>query len=189
MKVLRKHIPGESSPAIADFYERTITLNEPVYSRFDDFTQRFILHHEQGHLALNTHDELAADNYAFEALAGREPFSLRKSVDALEVSLPYTHPEHYERLRQQLRRALEWDAAHGNAAAARELERMNRYARYTDYQGSAWEDYQKQKIVEMNLKSDNTLAGSYTLNTSSIILLGVFLVCVALVGFSFRKKA
>jgi hypothetical protein len=188
MKVLRRHIPGESSPAIADFYERTITLNEPIFSQYDPFTQRFIIEHERGHLALNTHDELAADNHAFEALAGKVPGSLRKSVEALEVSLPYTHPEHYERRRQQLRRALRWDADHGNAAAADALERMDRYAGYTDYQGSAWENYQKQKIVEMNQKSDNLLAGSYTLNMSSVILLGVFFVCVILIGFSFRKK-
>ncbi|MDR0667618.1 MAG: hypothetical protein LBF90_03245 [Prevotellaceae bacterium] len=188
MKVLRKHIPGERSPAVADFYEQTITLNEPAYSQFDDFTQRFILQHERGHLALDTLDEMAADRYAFDALAGSEPYSLRKSVEALENSLPYTNPEHYARLRQQLRRALEWDANHGNPDAAKALAELDRYAYYTDYQGSNWESYQKQQIVKTRADSDKILAGSYTLNTSSIVLMGVFFVVVILVGFSFRKK-
>jgi hypothetical protein len=190
MRIIQRHIPNEASPAVADFYEQTITLNKPVYSQYDGFTQQFILNHERGHLALNTHSELEADAYAFKAVAGKQPYSLRKSIEALEKTLPFNTPEHVARYDMLVRQALEWDAAHGNEAAAAKLEEMDRYARwnYEPYQGSEWEDYQKAQLANLNSLALDTINEDFSLNSSTIALLGVFVVSIVVVAYTLRKK-
>ncbi|MDR3134354.1 MAG: hypothetical protein LBU42_10130 [Prevotellaceae bacterium] len=175
MKIVYKHIPGETSPAISDLYDEVVTVNTPVFRQFDDFTQRFILAHERGHIDLVTSNELEADEYAFNRMAGREPLSLRKSVLALQTALPFTHPAHAERLRQQVRRALLWDAQHGNPDALEELDYIDRYASYYDtYTGSEQEEYNRQVQDTLNRYAINEFNSGYKLDTPTIVLLAVF---------------
>jgi hypothetical protein len=174
VEIVYKNIPGETSPAIADLYDGVITVNEPVFRRFDDFTQRFILNHEQGHIALATGNELEADAYAFRKMAGREPLSLRRSVRALQEALPFTHPAHEERLRRQVRRALIWDAEHGNTDALRELEYLDRYARYDGYTGSEQEEYNRRMQDVLNRYALKEFNAGYTVDTPTVVLLVVF---------------
>jgi hypothetical protein len=190
MKLVYKNIPHETSPAIADLYDGVITVNTPVFRRFDDFTQRFIINHERGHIDLGTTNELEADAYAFRQVAGREPLSLRKSVMALQKALPFTHPGHEERLRAQVRRALLWDAEHGNPAAREELAYIDRYAGfdydYDYYGGTAQEEYNRQMQNVFNEYAINELNSGYQLDTPTIVLLIVFGVVLFLV---IRKTA
>jgi hypothetical protein len=184
MRIQYRHIPGETSPAISDLYDETITVNTPVFGKFDDFTQRFILAHERGHIDLVTQNELEADDYAFRAMAGREPYSLRKSILALQTALPFTHPAHNERLRQQVRRALLWDAANGNPDAADELAYIDRYASFYDtYTGSEQEAYNRDMQAYYNQKAVDTLEGGYKLGTTTIVLLAVFILFILFVIF------
>lgn len=183
MIIKYRHIPGETSPAISDLYDETITVNTPVFNRFDGFTQRFIIAHERGHIDLLTNNELEADDYAFRTMAGREPYSLRKSVRALQTALPFTHPAHAERLRQQVRRALLWDAEHGNPDALDELAYIDRYARYDGYTGSEQEAYNRQIQEYFNTKAVDALENGYQLNTTTIVLLSVFILFIFLVIF------
>ena len=161
--VYRNLFPRETSPALADLQEGVITVNTPVFNKYDDFTKRYILLHEKGHIKLNTFNEIAADSYAFDALAGTEPYSLRNSVKALQTALPFTNPVHDERLRTQVIRALEWDAAHGNMDAQKELDEMNRYAyfEYIPYQASGTESYNKEMIAILNNMSFSSLAEDF----------------------------
>ena len=167
------------SPAISDLYDETITVNTHVFRRFDDFTQRFILAHERGHIDLVTNNELEADDYAFQQVAGTEPLSLRKSVSALREALPFTHPAHAERLRAQVRRALLWDAEHGNTHALDELAYIDRYASYYDtYTGSEQEEYNRQMQDFFNRQAMDDLGSDYKLSTTTIVLLAVFILFI-----------
>ena len=188
--VYRNLFPRETSPALADLQEGVITVNTPVFNKYDDFTKRYILLHEKGHIRLNTFNEIAADSYAFDALAGTEPYSLRNSVKALQTALPFTHPVHDERLRNQIIRALEWDAAHGNTNAQKELDEMNRYAYfdYTPYQNSAQESYNRSMINLLNDMSLSALAEDFKISTSTLALLGGFIVFIFLLIFLTNKK-
>ncbi|MDR0691571.1 MAG: hypothetical protein LBF69_00870 [Prevotellaceae bacterium] len=188
--VYRNLFPRETSPALADLQEGVITVNSPVFNKYDDFTKRYILLHEKGHIKLNTFNEIAADSYAFDALAGTEPYSLRNSVKALQTALPFTHPVHDERLRQQLIRALAWDAAHGNTNAQKELDEMNRYAyfEYTPYQNSGTESYNRYMVNLLNETSLSTMAEDFKISTSTLILLFGFIVFIFVLIFLTKKK-
>ena len=101
-----------------------IALKEAM-ARLTPFQRRFVILHEEGHYALNTDDEIRADAYAFDRLAGTEARSLRQSVESLEQILDDDNPTLRPRYRALLRRALEWDADHGNPRAAAELGRVS----------------------------------------------------------------
>jgi hypothetical protein len=190
--VYRNLFPRETSPALADLHARVITVNTPVFNRYDDFTKRYILLHEKGHIKLNTFNEFDADAYAFDALAGTEPYSLRHSVKALQTALPFTHPAHDERLRNQIIRALEWDAAHGNTNAQKELDEMNRYAyftgNYNPYQGSATEEYNRSMISLLNDMSLSALSEDFKISNATLILLFGFIVFIFILIFLTKKK-
>ena len=68
----------------------------------------FILLHEEGHIVLDTRNELEADNYAFKKYADAG-YSLTQSVYALSKILNGTNPEHYWRCYYQLQRAISYD--------------------------------------------------------------------------------
>jgi hypothetical protein len=188
--VYRNLFPRETSPALADLQERVITVNTPVFNRYDDFTKKYILLHEKGHIKLNTFNEIAADNYAFDELAGTAPYSLRNSVKALQNALPFTHPAHDERLRQQVIRALKWDAAHGNTSAQKELSEMNRYAYWdhTPYQNSATETYNRSMINLLNDMSLSALSEDFKISKSTLMLLFGFVMFIFILIFLTKKK-
>ncbi|MDR1172979.1 MAG: DUF3318 domain-containing protein [Bacteroidales bacterium] len=77
----------------------------------------YILAHEEGHWALNTTDEMKADEYAFKKLAGKAPYSLRNSILTLYDVLPFTTPEQHRRLEAAELRALKYSARNGNKEA------------------------------------------------------------------------
>jgi hypothetical protein len=191
MRVVYRNLPRETSPALADLQERVITVNTPVFNRYDDFTKKYILLHEKGHIKLNTFNEIAADGYAFDHLAGTVPYSLRNSVKALQTALPFTHPAHDERLRKQVIRALTWDAAHGNTAAQKELDEMNRYAYwdYSLYQNSDTEAYNRSMIGLLNDMSLSTLSEDFKISKSTLMLLFGFILFIFILIFLTKKKA
>lgn len=81
-----------------------VTLSKETLNLPKD-TQRFILLHEVGHVALNSGDEEKVDRWAFKkyALEGR---SMKAAVFALsEVLLPLDHQAHEQRVRKQFYRA------------------------------------------------------------------------------------
>lgn len=68
----------------------------------------FVMLHEMGHMVLQTTDEVAADNWAFNEYA-RRGHSLNASVKALTSILNDQNPEHHWRMYLQLERAKKYD--------------------------------------------------------------------------------
>jgi hypothetical protein len=69
----------------------------------------FVLLHEQGHIVLNTRDELTADKYAFLQFA-KQGFPLSLAVKSLTRNLDGQNPAHRIRAKALLALALNWDA-------------------------------------------------------------------------------
>lgn len=72
-----------TNPASVNIDTKEIRVNAPLFSMYTPLQQKLVFGHEKGHVHHNTvDDEELADRYALELVAGSEPQSLRKSVDA-----------------------------------------------------------------------------------------------------------
>lgn len=100
------------TPCACDRETGVIFINPEEYRKLTRFQRKFWIWHEKGHINLNTADEIAADNYAFDHLAGTQFRSLKQMIEAAEGLLNSGSPYHQERIDNLYRRALEWDAAH-----------------------------------------------------------------------------
>ena len=73
-----------TNPASVNLDTKEIRVNAPLFGMYTPLQQKLVLAHEKGHVHYDTVDnEEWADRFALELLAGSEPQSLRKSVDAL----------------------------------------------------------------------------------------------------------
>ncbi len=110
--ISRNDAEMQGTPCACDRETRTIYINHDLYDRLTLFQKKFWIWHEKGHINLNTPDEIAADNYAFDHLAGTQYRSLKQMIEAAESLLDGSKTYHQERIDNLYRRALEWDAAH-----------------------------------------------------------------------------
>lgn len=100
------------TPCACDRVANIIYINHDIYDRLTLFQRKFWIWHEKGHIMLDTSDEIAADNYAFNHLAGSQYRSLKQIVEAAEALLDGSNEYHQERIDNLYARALEWDAKH-----------------------------------------------------------------------------
>lgn len=108
-----KFSESATNPARCFFGEDLIEVNRSVFERLTPYQQRFVLLHEEGHLANNNKDEVAADRFALERLALKSENSLFdyvKSIDRIALS--------DERKRQARLDALKIAAKAGSKEAA-----------------------------------------------------------------------
>lgn len=98
-----------STPAKVNRETGEIFLNSNVWNDLPQPYQAFIIAHEIGHFQRQTTNELEADHYAFEQIAGTFPESLKNTVRVLYGVLPYTNPTHGLRLLNMYRLALCYD--------------------------------------------------------------------------------
>lgn len=96
------------TPARVNRETGELQLNAETWAKLDPDHRYFILLHELGHVALQTQDELKADEFAFKHYA-RKGRSLKKSISGLTHYLGFNRPEHYDRLYAQFNRAAAWD--------------------------------------------------------------------------------
>ena len=74
------------TPARVNIDTQVVEVDAPVFDTFTPWQQKMILGHEEGHVALDTvDDEIAADRYSYEKLAGSQAYSLRRMVDEMIV--------------------------------------------------------------------------------------------------------
>ncbi len=118
--VYRDFFSENNSPARVYQDEGVIEINMKRWRQLPKSHQDYILAHEEGHYVLDTGDEMAADQYAFEKLAGKMPGSLRNTVHALIDVLPGATPEQRRRMDAAVKRALKYDARHNRNQVARQ---------------------------------------------------------------------
>lgn len=107
----------QDCPAAVDMETGLIDVNKDVWDNFDDFQQKFILAHEEGHFVLDTDYEDEADAYALKKLFKTVPRSLKRSLETL-YKVGIMDKERLERLYVE---CLKLDAANGNRRAAKIL--------------------------------------------------------------------
>lgn len=115
----------QDSPAAVDRTNGILYINPKLYNRLTPFQKKFVKYHELGHYKLQTSDEIAADAYAFDKLAGTEFRSLKQALGCIRQILDDKNPTKKKRYEALYRRALEWDYKNsGNLLAKQELEKM-----------------------------------------------------------------
>jgi hypothetical protein len=120
------YIPGSNTPARVFHNSGKIQVNLQRFNTLPEFTKKFVLKHEEGHYIGKTNNEFLADEYAFNKLALKEPYSLRNSILAISDVLPMTTREHNERVQKQIIRSLVTDAqVNKNPKAIEALKKMN----------------------------------------------------------------
>jgi hypothetical protein len=118
---------GSTNPARVNRSSGRVILNKRIWHKLPEYLKKNILDHEEGHYKLKTKSELEADAYAFYKYAGTEPGSLKKAVAALMEGLSFQSPEHHERLKAQIKRALQYDWKNNRNPKAKEtLDEMER---------------------------------------------------------------
>lgn len=118
------------NPASVNLDTRVIRANAPLFKTYTPLQKSVVVLHEKGHVHYDTVDnEELADRYALEMLAGSEPQSLRKTVDALlGVLKDCDVPE--SRKKAIIVSALRIDAERfGNEHAQQLLEELSKDAR------------------------------------------------------------
>ncbi len=118
------------NPARVNLDTHVVEVNAPLFNTFTPLQKNLVLAHEAGHVHYDTvDDEILADRYALELMAGSEPKSLRKSVDALLGVLAD------ERIPENRKKAIIVSALHidaerfGNEHARQLLDELSKEAR------------------------------------------------------------
>jgi hypothetical protein len=110
-----------STPAIVRRDTGEMFLNPKIWFTLPEAYRRFIFYHELGHYTLQTPNELEADHYAFNQIAGTAPESLKNTVRTLYGVLPFTTELQSIRLQNMYRLALTYDQQK-QPTAARQAE-------------------------------------------------------------------
>ena len=113
----------QDSPAAIDRTNGILYINPKLFNRLTPFQKKFVKYHEMGHYKFQTSDELVADAYAFDQLAGTEFRSLKQALGCINDVLKNNNPTKQLRYDALYRRVLEWDYKNtGNLLAKKELD-------------------------------------------------------------------
>ena len=113
----------KDSPAAIDRTNGILYINPKLFNRLTPFQKKFVKYHEMGHYKFQTSDELVADAYAFDQLAGTEFRSLKQALGCINDVLKNNNPTKQLRYDALYRRVLEWDFKNtGNLLAKQELD-------------------------------------------------------------------
>lgn len=112
----REHPELQDCPAGCIIETGVVVINPDLFFQYSEFHRKFILLHEEGHIVLKTgiqlEDEIKADGYAFDRLAGTEYKSLKQCLNFLEILLVPGLPSTDSRIAALYDRALNWDNRH-----------------------------------------------------------------------------
>lgn len=116
----------QNSPAAIDRTNGILYINPKLFNRLTPFQKKFVKYHEMGHYKFQTSDELVADAYAFDQLAGTEFRSLKQALGCINDVLSENNPTKKMRYDALYKRVLEWDYKNtGNLLAKKELDLLN----------------------------------------------------------------
>jgi hypothetical protein len=115
-KIIFSYEPSKGA-ARSNLKNGTVIINNSKCTNMPLEHLFFILCHEEGHIVLNTKDELEADKYAF-AKYEKYNFDNSATVNVLKEHLDEKNPVHQARLFAQYNRALQNDFKEKNIKSA-----------------------------------------------------------------------
>lgn len=80
-----------TNPARTNVRTGDIEINSARWAQLSEFEKEFVLLHETGHYKKKTFNEVEADRYALQQLAGRQPYSLINYLNAVS-NISYNNP-------------------------------------------------------------------------------------------------
>lgn len=162
-----------STPARVNRLTGELQINLALWNQIKPEHRFFILLHELGHLALQTSDEKAVDNWAFHHYA-ENGYSLKEGVYALSKVLNGKSPEHYWRIYLQLERAKNYDFLHyGNVSAKfnnnEEMMTTNQedYLRTMINSEQFWDSFKGKKEAKLARKKERAESKGYRRRTKA----------------------
>ena len=176
----------QDSPAAIDRTNGILYINPKLFNRLTPFQKKFVKYHEMGHYKFQTSDELVADAYAFDQLAGTEFRSLKQALGCINDVLSENNPTKKIRYDALYKRALEWDYKNtGNLLAKRELDfiksgRVEKWVSASEKNTLAMSEFTKtlltsltgDKVVDNN--ASQTKTNTYLIGAVIMIVLFIF---------------
>ena len=176
----------KDSPAAIDRTNGILYINPKLFNRLTPFQKKFVKYHEMGHYKFQTSDELVADAYAFDQLAGTEFRSLKQALGCINDVLKNNNPTKQLRYDALYRRVLEWDYKNtGNLLAKQELDflqsgKVEKWVSASEKNTLAMSEFTKtlltsltgDKVVDNN--SSQTKTNTYLIAIVVMVVLFIF---------------
>ena len=176
----------QDSPAAIDRTNGILYINPKLFNRLTPFQKKFVKYHEMGHYKFQTSDELVADAYAFDQLAGTEFRSLKQALGCINDVLKNNNPTKQLRYDALYRRVLEWDYKNtGNLLAKQELDflqsgKVEKWVSTSEKNTLAMSEFTKtlltsltgDKVVDNN--ASQTKTNTYLIGAVIMIVLFIF---------------
>ena len=176
----------QHSPAAIDRTNGILYINPKLFNRLTPFQKKFVKYHEMGHYKFQTSDELVADAYAFDQLAGTEFRSLKQALGCINDVLKNNNPTKQLRYDALYRRVLEWDYKNtGNLLAKQELDflqsgKVEKWVSTSEKNTLAMSEFTKtlltsltgDKVVDNN--SSQTKTNTYLIAIVVMVVLFIF---------------
>ena len=162
----------EDTPAAVDRTTGILYINPKRYFKLTPFQRKFVKFHEYGHYNLNTDSELAADEYAFNKLAGSEFKSLQQCIECLEQILDENVIGHKVRIDRMYDLALKWDKDHPEP----HLNKATQGSNTADVLSAA--DELMLGMGSVNMKSISTVMNSLQNMMNSLLISAVIIIAM-----------
>ena len=176
----------QDSPAAIDRTNGILYINPKLFNRLTPFQKKFVKYHEMGHYKFQTSDELVADAYAFDQLAGTEFRSLKQALGCINDVLKNNNPTKQLRYDALYRRVLEWDYKNtGNLLAKQELDflqsgKVEKWVSASEKNTLAMSEFTKtlltsltgDKVVDNN--ASQTKTNTYVIGAVIMVVLFIF---------------
>lgn len=160
------------TPAAVDRETGILYINPKRYFKLTPFQRKFVKFHEYGHYNLNTDSELAADEYAFNQLAGTEFQSLKQCIECLEQILDENVIGHKVRIDRMYDLAVQWDKDHPEP-------KLNKATQGSDYADTT--SAYTEAILGMstgNLKSISTVMNGVQNLINSLLISAIIIIAM-----------
>ena len=177
----------QDSPAAIDRTNGILYINPKLFNRLTPFQKKFVKYHEMGHYKFQTSDELVADAYAFDQLAGTEFRSLKQALGCINDVLKNNNPTKQLRYDALYRRVLEWDYKNtGNLLAKRELDfiksgRVEKWVSASEKNTLAMSEFTKTLLT--SLTGDKVVDNNASQTKTNTFLIGAVIMVVLFIFY------
>ena len=177
----------QDSPAAIDRTNGILYINPKLFNRLTPFQKKFVKYHEMGHYKFQTSDELVADAYAFDQLAGTEFRSLKQALGCINDVLKNNNPTKQLRYDALYRRVLEWDYKNtGNLLAKQELDflqsgKVEKWVSASEKNTLAMSEFTKTLLT--SLTGDKVVDNNASQTKTNTFLIGAVIMVVLLIFY------